>query len=816
MVMVIIFFQSLTGVKILPSLDSVSDLLRANVPTYTLFFDYFSEGFNFWSWEMGLGTTIFSHADALFDPFTYVTFIAGRDNIPYMIAWSYMVKIALEYVFFYIYLRWFKLDERAILVASISYALCGYSMVMGANLALGTVLVYMPIILLGIEKFLKCRNFSILLIGLLLLGIYSYYYFFVGGIISLFYNLIRDKGDIRHRAYNVVFLGLMGLITLLIVSPIVMPQLDMVLSTARINSGKDVVFSLGLLVPDIQSLLTMFIRSFDLNIMGSINLDFIGHHYEGYGDYFQSEWYVSVIALPLVVYYLYQHRSDKRDLVIVFALLLFLCSIPLVSYLFNATSTINFRWMFIVHIVIAIFMAFSLDEILKNGVQERILVIVTVSIMLLWMAALIAYPLMTGRSALYILSERKSMVIFVLAIMVILYCLLCSDSINKKNFTKPRNEHNVKGSSKKKKGHTKNDDGNKGGHDQKAILRFDRNNIICVGVVILVAAGAVFNYCPWFSGPSSHIYDGNYGYDDDSFEVISGLQESDNGFYRIYKDFDSVYDGNHIPSDNDSMAQSYYGLKCYNSMNNGNYSKFLMEMGVYLACNPDINWLREHGVLPSDLKGQSLNYINGIDDRYDLLGYLGVKYYISKADSGNIIPDHYSFLKSKSGYDIYVNKGANDLGFINSKYILTDDFLKLDFDQRVETIITHTVCDEIPNSDGYRSACKMTSFSKSNIKFDVNISGNEQIVCFSMPYDDDWIVYVDGQKVESQMVNIALLGVTVPGGSHSIELQYQPHMFNNCLIIAILVIIVLVLFAMRERIIAAVNRVIKDEDKPKE
>ena len=62
---------------------------------------------------------------------------------------------------------------------------------MGSNFALGTVLVYAPLVFLGIEKWMDSGRIKILLAGLFLTCIYSYYFFFIMGILSAGYLCVR-------------------------------------------------------------------------------------------------------------------------------------------------------------------------------------------------------------------------------------------------------------------------------------------------------------------------------------------------------------------------------------------------------------------------------------------------------------------------------------------------------------------------------------------------------------------------------------------------------------------------------------------------
>jgi hypothetical protein len=49
------------------------------------------------------------------------------------------------------------------------------------------------------------------------------------------------------------------------------------------------------------------------------------------------------------------------------------------------------------------------------------------------------------------------------------------------------------------------------------------------------------------------------------------------------------------------------------------------------------------------------------------------------------------------------------------------------------------------------------------------------VVVFSEIYADGWTVTVDGQPAELLRTNHALRGVAVPAGTHTVEMQFQPH-----------------------------------------
>ncbi len=48
----------------------------------------------------------------------------------------------------------------------------------------------------------------------------------------------------------------------------------------------------------------------------------------------------------------------------------------------------------------------------------------------------------------------------------------------------------------------------------------------------------------------------------------------------------------------------------------------------------------------------------------------------------------------------------------------------------------------------------------------------DKFLCFSIPYDRGWSVYVDGKKVDLVQANIGFMGVELSAGDHDIELRY--------------------------------------------
>ncbi len=64
-------------------------------------------------------------------------------------------------------------------------------------------------------------------------------------------------------------------------------------------------------------------------------------------------------------------------------------------------------------------------------------------------------------------------------------------------------------------------------------------------------------------------------------------------------------------------------------------------------------------------------------------------------------------------------------------------------------------------------------FKDGCIKGNVCSNKDKDILFTSIPYDENWIVYIDGKKCETiSLLDGAFVGVEIPEGNHEIELRF--------------------------------------------
>lgn len=76
--------------------------------------------------------------------------------------------------------------------------------------------------------------------------------------------------------------------------------------------------------------------------------------------------------------------------------------------------------------------------------------------------------------------------------------------------------------------------------------------------------------------------------------------------------------------------------------------------------------------------------------------------------------------------------------------------------------------------DVAKTKCKVEKENSSRLAVDADVSLGTDIIMFSIPYEDDWFVFVDGNRAKTTKIMDALLSVQITSGEHKIELRYFP------------------------------------------
>ena len=160
--------------------------------------------------------------------------------------------------------------------------------------------------------------------------------------------------------------------------------------------------------------------------------------------------------------------------------------------------------------------------------------------------------------------------------------------------------------------------------------------------------------------------------------------------------------------------------------------------------------------------------------------------YINGDEKGNYFSE-YEWSVREAGY-------YNPGDLISIKFVIEDDSLEID------NIYFYYESKQVLKAwykDAVSTTCNVSKITSSHLKINANVSDRSDYVVLSIPYEDDWRVKVDGDKVKPVKVMDALMAVKVPVGEHEIELRYIPYGIIYGLPISLVCLLITVIYVIK-------------------
>lgn len=273
----------------------------------------------------------------------------------------------------------------------------------------------------------------------------------------------------------------------------------------------------------------------------------------------------------------------------------------------------------------------------------------------------------------------------------------------------------------------------------------------------------------------------------ENIEPINCLQ-----YYRIYIPLESIYwDFSH----NMSLMVQLQGTMTYDS-----------------TYAPSFNKMKE--IVP-EVKDYDSEWIFNIKEP-NVLQFLSVKYAIvthfSELPEGlnwRLLTDNY-----RSGLLVYRNDDYRPLGTTYNKIISYENYNI----GNPLSLLTDTVLCSSKELQTIQEKMKSTSRAElENIKYQGNYltgtcdTDESSFLVLSLPYDEGWNVFVNGQNVKTYSVNGGFVGFEVEAGNNQIEMYFTPVGFKQGAIISLIGIMGYVVLIIHEKLKTRNSRRYKNE-----
>lgn len=725
--------------------------------------------FSLWDFNNGIGINLFAFLQA--DPFMIliclIGVVTGPAHMLYYLVILQMMKILLAGWVFYWFISEFAYSRQAKFVASFAYGLNGFLLVWGQHYQFGMAVIYLPLILLFEEKFIRGeKGRAFFPVAVFLSGIYSVYFSYMTLICAGFYLIFRLLMEAENFRSGIkkFFCGCGQIILGIGMSlGIFLPMAETLMNSSRVepsfNGIADFLKKCFLPYKNIMYYKSFVMRSFSTNLQ---NLQTLGDsRYEGYANYYEAPvLFCSTLAVIFLLQFLIvfwksdEKKRVKRTVYGAVAMVAVITAFPLGGIVFNSfTMPPTNRYTYLLIVFELVIFAWMWDHLQTGGKISITGLIITEVLML--------YAYKRGYEVSVFHEYRENAVILAVTGSLMTICILVLDLCRK-----------------------------------RAVRNVVTGCLICVlAVNVISEAGITYTdrICLKKTDTSAEqaaeqtkkfeeelksedsetkaaaVFDrpqNYYGelYSQEVQDALAYLRENDPEFYRVEKNYSSG------TVSMDSLAQNYQGISTYNSVMNGNVKEFVN------TCYPEFCYLDRN----------RYTFWQIADD--NVFGsFMGVRYLLSK--DGKLDDSKYEFIKQFGSVYLYRNKQEGNTAWFYENAISEKSLKKLCRkevrEKNREIILKNVIAVEDGKDISDVSQLPEISEEQQNSSVTLKIpekdsyvtgnvtAGTDGYVLCMIPYEKGWEITVDGKETEAVKGDIGFLAFKVDKGEHQIELTYH-------------------------------------------
>lgn len=809
----------------------ICDMNSQYVNFYASVYDILKGGKSLlYSWTAGMGINYIGlFAYYLSSPFTFLILLFQKQHLPEALLFITILKFGLISLTFSAYSRYvFRASKRITVIFSVLYALMSYSIVYSFDLMWLDGVLFLPVILLGIEKILKENRFILFCTSLCLLFIANFYISYMVGIFSFLYFIVTYLShysikQVKVFLHKILLFGLSALLAAGMAAFLVLPTYFALKSSQSDPTNPFLNVQLNFHLFDLFS--KLLAGSYDTLRNDAPGLYFgLPNIYAG--------------LLPLLLgplFFMNKKIALKERLLYLFFMIFMVCSfdissLNLIWHACDAPNWFPYRYSFLFSFLM-IYMAHKSFVNLDYTKSKRVLVVYGGWMVILFCIYRSHYTYLAG------------WIIIANALLLTGYVFLFHLSSRLE----------------------------------------DKRATVLLGILVLVCLEVLFN-----SGVLSYKLNGEFGYVDRKEydqpmmqlkeNLVRRIENSDQSFFRM-----ETVDRRTV---NDPMRLGYHGIAHYSSMANKALNRFLKQLGFsspyenmtvyYTGATRITDSLLgiKYLISPENLQDRSTGYSEFLSDggltvyknddalpigflvnrnlsdmkpaennplqtQNDLINLATEKEGKQNPDRSCLIPleigskelDNVTFSNAE-GKQVYKKIENNQDGsvefevrvpgdcqvytcfpptdysfaeaYLNNKpigsYLHDSNFgiLDLGYHQKGERLSFKLVLKKenisIYDHDAYFYGLDEASFKSAIYELengaledihvtDTSVSGKvdvkeNNLLFTSIPFDPGWEAWVDGRKADIRKIGEAFIGIQLEKGQHEVVLEFMPEGFR--------------------------------------
>lgn len=698
-----------------------------------------------WDWGTDLGSSfIGSYAFYLLgSPFFWLTTLFPSGAVPYLIPWLLALKTAIAAITAYAYIRFFVDNTSACFIGGLLYAFSGFQTYNVFFNHFHDATAFFPLMLLGFELLVQKNKKGPFAVAVAICATISYFFFACDVVFIVIYFFLRclDKDfDIDMKKFGLLILE--AVIGVMISAVIFLPSALSVMGNYRVNErlyGLDlVIYSENVRIPRIiQSFFMLSDMPARINILNSDK-----------ARWASMAGYLPMFSMAGVIAFMRTRKKGKDSwlskAIIVFGIMACVPILNSTFVLFNASYYARWYYMpiLLMCLMTAKVIAENKDDLKKGFVPVCVVCAIFIGIGLLPTNenGVVSYGKVPEYIELYYIQAIVTIVMTVM-LGVLIYVVA----------------------------------------EKKVDYMKVASAMTAAAVVICMTSSIVYGVTQGTDNTDyiNRAINGGDNINMDKLESQSENYNAGNNFYRIDTS-ENV--------DNWCMFWNLSSMRCFHSV----VSTSIMDFYGSIGQTRDVASRMETKVYPLRSLFSVKYYFNELTEN-ERKG-------ISEVSTPETLTNLYGFeyVDTQNGFNVYENKYYIPMGFTFDYYCLDADIQKASEVDKTSMLMKALVLEPEQaakysdilsyysfkgtdySTDQYYQNCldrranSCSSFSYDSYGFNAKIDlDRDNLVFFSVPYDDGWSAKVNGQDVDIEKVDYGFMAVLCPAGSNDIQFTYE-------------------------------------------
>lgn len=314
--------------------------------------------FPFWSNNLFLGTNFWGSKSyyILGDPFAYLTLLFKSTDLVNALLFTYILKFITAALLFNHLMIKMNIKKEIRFIPVLLYTFCGWAALFCEHPMFLVWHTFLPLLLIGIENALTQKKYSIFILGVFLILVSNYYFFWTTSVFMTFYWSIRyyqTRQQFKVREYFFDTLRLIGyyLVGVLMGMILILPSILHLLLNTRVSSELILTKKWNPVIIYLDMIVKSLLAPYQVSELGQMLFNTTDYSTN------QLSLYSSVFTLLLIPQIFTVLKGRLRNgFIALFGILTILLITPYGASLLHGFKEPTFRWtlLFIVCMIIAL------------------------------------------------------------------------------------------------------------------------------------------------------------------------------------------------------------------------------------------------------------------------------------------------------------------------------------------------------------------------------------------------------------------------------------------------------------------------------